>query len=94
MVFHPRVGIVRDEPVGAVVDDLAEVAQAVEVVVDFQVDPMSRAVGHRDRFVALRREILGRHDGAHCVQVKSTAMSTTGKGPFHDSISLGVNGGK
>lgn len=66
VVLHPRVGIVRDEAVGAVIDDLAEVAEAVKIMVDFQIDPVTRVVRHGDRFVALGLQILGGHDGTHC----------------------------
>lgn len=54
VVFHPRVRVFRDETVRAIVYDFAEITQAMKIMVDLQVNPVSRAVCHRDRFVALR----------------------------------------
>lgn len=51
VVFEKRIRVIRNEAIGAVVDDLAEVAQTVEIVVYLKEHPLTSAISHFDGFI-------------------------------------------
>lgn len=65
VILVERIRIICNETVGAIVDDFAEITQAVQVVVSFEEHPLALAVRHGNGFVAGCFHPFVRHHRAH-----------------------------